>query len=120
MKNGLKIGKRIYQLKLNNEEKMVIEKIHSISNIGKDSVQNVFESFLFTVILDYLDGDSTYLPFIGKISIDKGKLSLDIDINDLIKVNITQMDSGYESDIEKTFKSKMKSLLTEYIHEPSN
>lgn len=113
-------------MKLSNKGKETIERLNLLSGVGKENTRNFFESLLTLITVDYLDGESTYLPFIGNVSITykgdryegdvkKAILELDIEPDDVLTKNIGQIQDGDEPDIEKIFEKRLQNALNEKL-----
>ena len=111
-------------MKLNAKE--AYEKIHLISEVPIEDVKSVFEAILTVFVLNYAEGESTYLPGIGKIVIHyegeefvkegkQAKIFLEVDPDDVLKKNIGQVVDKSETDIEKKYKLKIRSLFNEIL-----
>lgn len=113
-------------MKLTNEGKETQEKLHLISGLRKDDVRNFFESLLSLIVLNYVEGEKTYIPFLGEVEIkhvkdeyEEGKkkavldVSIDADYN--LRHNVGQIADGEETDIEDIFKRKLRNTLEEYV-----
>lgn len=115
-------------MKLNNEGKDTVERLHLLSGLGKEDSRNFFESLLTLIILDYLEGEETYLPFIGRVKVhykgdryegDVKRAILDIDFqpDDMLIKNIGQIEDGDSSDIEEVFEKRLRNALSERIEQ---
>lgn len=113
-------------LKITSEGKDTVERLHLLSGIGKENSRNFFESLLTIIILDYLEGEKTYLPFIGEFTLtykgdtyngDTKKAIIDVDFNadDVLLRNIGQIQDGEETDIEDVFEKRLQNALSERL-----
>ena len=113
-------------MRATSENKDTIDKIHLLSGESKQSVRNLFEALASLIILNYMEKESTNIPFLGNIILEQhgneitkeGKVAIvDIKIepdNNLLK-NIGQIDDGEETEIEKIFKRRIQESLRNYI-----
>ena len=61
----------------NKKDKETIHRIHSLNNdVTIAEVKAVFEMLITTVVLDYLDEETTYIPYLGELSIEHESDSL--------------------------------------------
>jgi hypothetical protein len=111
-------------MKLNSKE--AYEKIHLLSEVAIEDVKAVFEAILTSSVLNYAEGEATYLPGVGKLSIHyegeefvkegkQAKIFIEIDPDDTLKKNIGQVVDKVETDVEKKYKSKIRSILNELL-----
>jgi len=113
-------------LRVTSLNKESIEKIHLLSGESKQTIRTFFESLISLILLDYIEGESTNIPFIGTFSVkytgDKivnGKKEADIEVelkpdNNLIK-NVGQVHDKEECDIEKMIKMRVRESLRKYL-----
>lgn len=112
-------------MKLLEEGKDTIEKLHLISGLPLKDTRTFFESLITLMMLDYMEGHDTYLPHIGRFYYkyegdnvtNKGKeakvhLEYEADKN-LLNIIGTAID-GDETMIEKSLKNQIKSQLICY------
>ncbi len=112
-------------MKLLEDGKDTIEKLHLISGLPLKDTRTFFESLITLMMLDYMEGHDTYLPHIGRFYYkyegddvtNKGKearvrLEYEADKN-LLNIIGTAID-GEETMIEKTLKDQIKAQLTKY------
>lgn len=115
-------------MKLSNDGKDTVERLHLVSGMGKENSRNFFESLLTLIIIDYLEGESTYLPFIGEIKINyagdtfhkdkkKAVLRIDFSASDELARNIGQIEDGDETDIEGVFEQRLQNALNERLEQ---
>jgi len=113
-------------LRLNSDGRDTIEKIHLLSGLSKADIKTFFESLFTLVVLDYLETDDTYLPFLGSLSIDyideeynsdskTANLEVTINSDPDLKLNIGQIKDQDVTSIEKLFQRKIEDTLTEYL-----
>ena len=55
-------------MRINTNNKNLIEKIHLISGESKDSVRSFFESLATLILVDYLEDGTTNIPSFGDIN----------------------------------------------------
>lgn len=113
-------------MKLNAQGKEVVEQLNLLSGLGKESSRNFFESLLSQIIINYLDDEPTYIPFIGTIyirykgdrfegNIKKAILDIDFTPDDMLIKNIGQIQDGDETDIEEIFEKRLQNALNERL-----
>lgn len=113
-------------LKINQNNKNTIEKMHLLTGKSKDDTKRFFEAFAFLLATDYLEGEWTNLPFFGDIKVhhtgdvpsDKGvraQLELEFEPEDSLIKTIGQLVDGEKSEVEKTFMNRVRSSLHSYI-----
>lgn len=113
-------------LKTTPEGRDTIERIHLLSGIGKENSKTFFESLLTLIILDYAEGEKTYLPFIGEISMNykgdtyngdfkKAIVDIDFKADDVLLRNIGQIQDNEETDIERNIEKKLQNALTDKL-----
>jgi len=114
-------------MKVNKEGKEILERIHLISGVKKDDVISVLESLSILIVLNYLNNDDTYIPFIGNCHLEyKGDKVIDgkaeavvkciFSVDDFLLRNIGQIEDGISVDAEKILKRKIYSTLGEYLN----
>ena len=114
------------QFKLSKEEKDAFNKIHLLSGHSYKEVREVYEGFLYSVVLSYLEKEPMFLPFFGEIKIDflkdtvvdKGRqadISVSVEPSDFLKRVIGQVEDREESDIEKILKDKIHESLDDLL-----
>jgi hypothetical protein len=114
-------------MKINKDAKEILEKIHLISGVKKDDVTSVLESLTILIVLNYLNNEDTYIPFIGNCSLrykgDKtvdGKLEAvvecEFNIDDFLLRNIGQVEDDGVTDAEKILKRRIYATLGEYLN----
>jgi len=112
-------------LKLLEQSRDTIERLHLISGIPLKDTKLLFESLITLMMLDYMEGKDTYLPHIGRFYYkyegdnitNKGKeakvkLEYEPDKN-LLNIIGTAID-GDETMIESYLKNQIKNQLTYY------
>ena len=107
-------------MRINKQSKLTVKKIHLYSGQTQEIVKEFFHSLLTLVILNFLEGKSTSVPFFGEISIKylgdkikkKGKqaqIGLDFKASDVLLRNIGQIiDREDRCDIIKLFERKIE------------
>ena len=113
-------------MRITSTNRNIIEEMGLFSGTDKQTIRNFFESLISIVILDYIEGETTNIPFLGTIKIEykgeklvEGEKEADIVIaiepeNTLLK-NIGQIKDKVESDIEKMIKTRMVEDLRSYL-----
>jgi hypothetical protein len=102
------------------------ERLHLLSQEPIESVKNVLDAVLTLLVLNYAEGEETSIPGIGVIKtkyngdhmVATGKqaqIMLTVIPDDVLIKNIGQVEDKVESDIEKRYKMKIKSLLTDIV-----
>lgn len=114
-------------MKVTNNEKETLEKVHLISGVRKDDVRLVFEALFSLVVMNYMEEETTLLPFLGDLVVekkgdeyenDKKKALLDAYLvpgYNLIR-NIGQVADGEETDVEELFRKRLRNTLYEQIN----
>lgn len=111
-------------MKPNAESKDTIEKIRLFSGSTYEQSKDFFESLVTYLVYNYLEGNSTYIPFFGSVKVNyegdivdaKGKeavLSLDFEADSSLKKIIGQIVDGEETEVEKILKKKIRIELEE-------
>jgi hypothetical protein len=112
-------------LKLLEEGRDTIEKLHLISGLPLKDTRVFFESLITLMMLDYMEGHNTYLPHIGRFYYKyegdnvtnrgkEAKVSLEYEADkNLLNIFGTAID-GEETMIEKTLKEQIKAQLKKY------
>lgn len=114
------------QFRFSKEEKDVFHKIHLLSGRSYEEVREVYEGFLYSIVLAYLEKEPIYFPFFGEMEIrflrdiiiaDGRQADLDIKFkpNDFLKRVIGQIEDKEESDIEKILKDKIHESLNDLL-----
>jgi len=105
-------------MKLLQEERDSIKKISLISGVEDfDQYKTFFEFLVIHIILNYLDGNKTYIPYLGSI-VFKGdnntsEVNFEFELSENIKKIINQIKSGdMEIDIKKTIMRMIKNDLS--------
>ncbi len=113
-------------MRVTTDNKSSIEKIHLLSGENKQKIRTFFEALISVILLDYIEGESTNIPFLGTLSIKykgekiiNGKKEADIQVelepeNNLIK-NVGQVQDEEECDIEKMIKTRIREALRKYL-----
>ncbi len=113
-------------MRITSVNKESIEKIHLLSGESKQTIRTFFESLISLILLDYIEGESTNIPFIGTLSIEyidekitNGKKEANIKVklnpdSNLIK-NVGQVQDKEECDIEKMIKLRVVEALRKYL-----
>jgi len=112
-------------LKLLEDSKDTIEKLHLISGLSTHDIKTFFESLITLMMLNYMEGYDTYVPHIGRfyykyegdVINNKGKeakvkLEYEPDKN-LLNIIGTAID-GDETLIEKTLRDQIREQLIKY------
>ena len=97
----------------------MIDRIHLMSGESKQTIRGFFESLVSLIVLNYIEGESTNIPFLGTVSIeflrdkiDKNEkeavIDIRIDPDSALLKNIGQIQDGEESDIEKLIKIRIQ------------
>ncbi len=114
------------KLKFYKKEKEMIHKIHLLTGKPFDEVKEVFEGFLYMVLLSYLEKEPIYIPFFGDIEMkylkdritQSGRIAeIDIDFtpNPFLLRTIGQIEDKEESDLEKFLKNKIYSSIYDLL-----
>ncbi len=109
-------------LRLSQEEKDLIYRVHLLSGKSMSDVNEMFESFCLCAVLSCLEKESIQIPMIGEMKVSyegeeisalgkEAKVSIDVTPNKYFKKVIGQSKDGEESDIEKAFESKIRNIL---------
>lgn len=113
-------------MKLKEQSKITLEKLQFLSGTKRDDLRIILESLEALIILNYLEGEPTTIPFFGTIMIKHiddisvdGKLQAKVEIdfepdNSLLR-NIGQIKDGDETDIEKMMKRRIQASLGHYL-----
>ena len=113
-------------MKLSTNEREIINKISIISGLKIETIRNVFESLASVTIMDYIEGNVVYVPFLGNFTINHIKdikknnrkeaiININFKPNPYISRNIGQINDGDESDIEKSFYNKIQETIGEIL-----
>jgi len=116
------------QFKLTKQQKDTINKIHLLSGCSYREVRDVYEGFLYSIILSYLEERPLDLPFLGELEVSylkdvltqKGReadVSIDITPDAFIKRVIGQIEDKEESDVEKILRDKIHESLKDLVEE---
>ncbi len=112
-------------MKLLEEGRDTIEKLHLISGLPLKDTRMLFESLITLMMLDYMEGHDTYLPHIGRFYYKyegddvtnrgkEAKVSLEYEADkNLLNIIGTAID-GEETMIEKTLKDQIRNQLKKY------
>jgi len=109
-------------LKMTQQAKDTTEKIRLFTGLTYQQVKDVLESFYTLVTINYLEGKTTHIPYLGEISIEyKGDeikaggreaiLHLSVDADSMLKRVIGQIQDGDETEVERIFLDKIKMEL---------
>ena len=109
-------------MRITDENKDSLDKIHLLSGQKKKVVRDFFESLATLIILDYLNGESTNIPFFGTFTVkQKGNTMVDgkkeacVEIlfkpEDSFVRNIGQIEDGQDCDIIEICKHKIQNTL---------
>lgn len=112
-------------MKLLEDSKDTIEKLHLISGLPIKDTRAFFESLITLMMLDYMEGHETYLPHIGRFYFkyegdnvtNKGKeakVKLDYEPDKNLLHIIGSAIDGDETMIEKQLKTQIKNQLMRY------
>ena len=115
-------------MKLDTEEsKQTFEKLFLVSSAANiEKVKDFMEALLTVVVLNYMEGKPTYIPFLGEIEIEfngdlittKGReaqVKVQVTPDDKLKRVVGQIQDNVENDIEKMFIQKMRTALQKHI-----
>lgn len=111
-------------MRVTDENKDSIDKLHLLSGASKKDVREFFEALVSLIIMDYISGESTNIPFLGDIQvkvltdsaiIEKEDVIIDFDIESNLLRNLQQIQDSTECDIEKTCKNRIKDSLANYM-----
>lgn len=112
-------------LKYDFLDKATVHNMHLITGKPHDECKEFFEGFITYLLLNYMEGKSTHMPFLGEINVTykgdvakrKGKeAQVDIDVNPaslLLRV-VGQVEDGDVNDIEQLFLRRIKGFLQKY------
>lgn len=113
-------------MRINSENRDSIDKIHLYSGENKHVIRAFFESLITVILLDYMEGESTNIPFLGDIAITykgemvaegrkEAKINIEVTPDANLLKNIGQLKDSSESDIEKMIKMRIREALRSYI-----
>lgn len=113
-------------MKINERNKDTIEKIHLLTGETKGAVRQFFESLIFILTVDYINNESTNIPFFGEITIknmgdtlEKGgkrvNLVIEFDPEDIFQTNVGQIEDGEQSELEKVLRNRIRNSLSNYM-----
>lgn len=119
------------QLKLTKDDKELFNRVHLLSGQSYDEVRSVYEGFVYSIILSYLEDNSISLPFIGEMKVsfikdnltEKGRqaeVSINVEPNDFIKKIVGQIEDNEETYIEDILKDKIYDSLKYILVEGDN
>ena len=93
-------------------DKDTILKINTLADaVSIDDIKEVFETFLTHLIINYLDGEETYLPYIGTIHVDHLKDEI-VDGMKKTNINVTIESSEFFSKLIGEVLDKSSDLVT--------
>lgn len=115
-------------MKFLKQEREVIHKIHLLSGRSYEEVKDVYEGFLYSIVLSYLEKEPIYFPLFGEIDIhfikDKmtkggreAELEIIIQPHEMLKRIIGQIEDGDETDLEIILKNKINKTLEVLLEE---
>jgi len=108
-------------LRTTSDNKRTIDKISLMSGETKQKVKSLFESLISLIILDYMEGENTNIPFLGDIVLkysENSKLSIDLKPESLLLSDIDEIVNGSGlSDIEKLIQQRIRESLRQYIQD---
>jgi hypothetical protein len=112
---------------LESIERDTIEKVRLISGSTSEQSKDFFESFITYIVLNYMEGKETIVPYLGVIKLNyegdeivkngkEAKVSLEFIPNSNIKKIVGQIADGEETEIEQSFFKKIKYQLEEIVN----
>lgn len=115
-------------MRFSRQEKDALHKIHLLSGRSYEEVRDVYEGFLYSVVLSYLEKELVYFPLFGEIDIrfikDKmtkqgreAELEISIQPSLMLKRIIGQIEDGDETDLEVILRNKIKHVLSGILGE---
>lgn len=116
------------QLKFSKQEREALHRIHLLSGRSYEEVREVYEGFLYSIVLSYLEKEPICFPFFGdmeirflKDSITENGREAELDISfqpsKLLKRIIGQIEDREETDLEKILKAKIHESLNDLLDE---
>lgn len=113
-------------MKLSEKNKDSIEKLHLLSGENKATIQKVFQNLVVLIALNYLEEDTTNIPFIGDIKLShvsdekvgnraKAVVEVDFEADDTIIRLIGNISNDGETSVEDLIKNKIRRELTDRI-----
>lgn len=114
-------------MRIEPKAKETLEKLHLISGFTIENIREVFESFLTLIVLNYLEGKETDIPFLGKFKLEykgdrmnkKGKqaiVELNFKASDTLLKNIGQIEDKEQSDVAEMLIKKIRFHLHSYLN----
>lgn len=103
-------------LTLSQEERQTIIKVHSMpEDINQSQIRKVFQNFFLVAMIDYMQGEKTYLPYFGHLQIDyegdeisdgmrEAKIIMTVDPTDFIKRIVGDIE---EENIDSILEGKL-------------
>lgn len=118
----------IVKFKFSKQEKDVFNQIHLLSGRNYEEVQAVYEGFLYSIILAYIEKEPIHFPLFGEIEIQflrdtlvkegkEAELEISFQPSKFLKRVIGQIEDKEESDVEKLLKSRIHSALADILEE---
>ena len=118
------------QLKFSKQERESLNKIHLLSGRSYEDVRDVYEGFLYSAILSYLEKEPFILPFFGEMDIHyikdiitkegrEAEIDVDFQPSKFLKRIIGQIEDNEESDLEKMLKDQIYEVFNEMLDENS-
>lgn len=106
--------------------KDTIDKMYLFSGENKNLIRTFFESLISIIMLDYMEGEETNIPFFGTIKIEyekdeiidgekEAKVSLDFTPDPTLLKNVGQINDGEESDVKKMIILRMREAIRKYL-----
>jgi hypothetical protein len=116
------------QFRFSKQEKDALHRIHLLSGKSYEDVREVYEGFLYSIVLSCLEKEPIYLPFFGEMEIryirdsitdDGREAELDITFspNKFLKRIVGQIEDREESDLERFLKDKIRENLDDLLDE---
>lgn len=113
-------------IQFSKKEKEIVHKVHLLTGRPHSEVRDFFESFLVTFLVDYLEKDSTSIPFFGDIKLQYlgdvntpggrvAKVDIDFTPTDFLVRTVGQIEDGEESDLEKHLKDKIQQVIRDQL-----
>lgn len=115
-------------MKFLKQDKEVLHRIHLLSGRSYEEVREVYEGFLYSIILSYLEKEPIYIPLFGNVDIHftkdvltrfgrEAELEITIEPSYTLKRIIGQIEDGEETDLEVILKDRIKKVLDEIVDE---
>lgn len=116
------------KLRLSKKERDTFHKIHLLSGKSYEDVRDVYEGFLYSIVLAYLEKEPIYFPYFGEINIQfikdkltrqgkEAELEISIQPSDILKRVIGQIEDGDETDLETILKERIEKILIDVLEE---